>query len=85
MADPNATTWTPEELAALPQTEKVFDAPKLHINQHEWLQRGYMIEDNCKTPKADCVTAGIPIPTGSLLIKTEKGYDLVNEVTRQRI
>jgi hypothetical protein len=39
-----------------------------------------MIHDACIISKPTCVNAGIPIPPGSLLIKTKQGtYDLVNE------
>lgn len=74
-----APTYTDAELAALPQTAKVFDAPKLVTSEHEWLQEGYMITDNCQPKKATCVNAGIPIPNGKTLVKTKGGYDLIDE------
>lgn len=76
--------YTEEELNALPQTSAVFDKPKLVVNEHEWVQRGYMIEDVCNPSKATCEHVGIPIPFGRLLIKTKGGYDLVDEVTRKK-
>jgi hypothetical protein len=75
--------FTEDELAALPQTEQVFEAPELVVNTHDWIQRGYIIEDNCQPHQVTCVAAGIPIGVGNLLIKDKGGYRLVNEVTRQ--
>jgi hypothetical protein len=84
MPESTATEWSDEEIQALPQTTQVFDAPKLQTNEHDWVQEGYMIHDACRIPKPTCVNAGIPIPSGSLLIKTKTGgYDLVDEVTRK--
>jgi hypothetical protein len=84
MSDDKSQEWTEEELANLPQTTQVFDAPKLVINEHEWVQEGYMIHDNCLLSKPTCVNVGIPIPPGKLLIKTKQGtYDLVEETDRE--
>jgi hypothetical protein len=84
MSDPNSTEWTEEEVKTLPQTTQVFDAPKLVIKEHAWVQEGYMIRDACIISKPTCVNAGIPIPPGSLLIKTKQGtYDLVDETDRE--
>lgn len=77
------TEYTPEELASLPQTTAVFDQPKLVIDEHEWVQRGYMIEDNCRPKRANCLAIGAPIPTGKLLIKEKGRYKLVSEITRK--
>lgn len=85
MADPNSTEYTPDELAALPQTTQVFEAPKLKIKDHEWLQRGQMIEDNCNPQRMDCVNAGIPIPFGKMLVKVKGAYDLVPEPTPKSV
>jgi hypothetical protein len=63
----------------LPQTEQVFDAPELVINQHEWIQQGYYITDVCSPKKLDCYTGGIPIPYGKMLIRKDGRYDLTDE------
>lgn len=73
---------TPVEEPA-PQTTTVFTQPQLVINDHDWIQRGYMIEHNCHTMMPHCENVGIPIPSGTLLIKDEQGYRLVDEITRQ--
>lgn len=80
-----STEYTPEELAALPQTETVFDQPQLHFEAHKWQQEGYFITDVCSVARADCHPGGIPIPNGSMLIRDEKGYRLVDEQTRQSV
>jgi hypothetical protein len=80
-----STEYTPEELAALPQTETVFDRPALEFDSHEWQQEGYFITDVCKTVRPDCHPGGIPIPSGSLLVKDAKGYRLVDEITKQSV
>jgi hypothetical protein len=80
MSDPYSSEWSEEEIATLPQTEKVFEAPKLTANEHEWQQQGYIISDNCQPKRANCPHVGIPIPSGKLLIKNKNGgYELVNE------
>lgn len=71
--------WTDEELANLPQTTKVFDAPKLDMNSHQWQQQGYMLTDICAPSRPDCQHVGIPIPAGKTLIKIGGKYDLVDE------
>lgn len=75
--------YTPEELAALPQTDAVFDLPPLQGNEHDWQQQGYMLSDACNPSKPTCVNVGIPIKSGSLLIKDRRGYHLVDELTRK--
>lgn len=61
----------------LPQTETVFDQPKLAIDDHTWLQQGGYIIEQCHNG------LGIPIPSGSMLVKEEGRYKLVDEITRQ--
>lgn len=79
-SDPYSTEYTEEELANLPQTEQVFEAPALIIDQHEWRQEGYMITDICNPSRPDCQHVGIPIPSGKMLIKDKKGrYALISE------
>ena len=70
-------TWTQEEIDALPQTETVFDQPNLEFDKHEWVQQGYTAIDQC------CGHPPVSLPFGSLLIKKEGRYQLVDEVTRQ--
>jgi hypothetical protein len=70
-------TYTDEELAHLPQTETVFDQPALDINAHQWIQRGYIAEDQC------CGHPPITLPNGTMLIKEEGGYKIVDELTRK--
>lgn len=82
MSNPHSTDWTPEELAALPQTENVFDKPALNFDEHQWLQQGYELTDNCPIKTAACHTGNIPLPSGQMLIKDAKGYRLVDELTR---
>ncbi len=61
-------------------TTMVFNRDDLVVNDHEWQQQGYMITDVCNPSTPMCHHVGIPIPSGKLLIKTEKGeYDLVDE------
>lgn len=57
----------------LPQLETVFDQPRLVIDEHEWIQQGYHIIEQCHDHK------GIPIPVGKLLIKHDGRYELVDE------
>lgn len=72
-------SYTPEELESLPQTPTVFDRPSLAFDEHDWVQEGYMIRDNCSLPKMTCEPVGIPIPSGKTLVKVEGAYDLVDE------
>lgn len=76
-------SWTEEELAALPQTQAIFEQQPMVVNDHEWLQEGYMMRDNCHPATINCVNAGIPIPQQKLLVKDQKGYHLVDEITRK--
>jgi hypothetical protein len=81
MSKPTDTT----EQAA--KTETIFDPPQLNTSEHEWLQQGYMITDNCKSKKPTCHHGGIPIGSGKMLFKDDKGnYDIKDEtdVTRRR-
>lgn len=71
--------YTEDELVHLPQTVTVFDQPELKVNEHDWVQQGYFITDCCNPKKPTCHSGGIPIPSGKVLIKTERGYDLRNE------
>lgn len=72
--------WTKDELEALPQTDTIFNVPALVVDQHSWVQEGYMIHDRCQPSTPTCVHAGIPIPSGKLLIKKGDSYDLIDEV-----
>lgn len=65
--------WTDEELQTLPQTTTVMNPPRLVIDEHEWLQQGYTIIDQC------CDGQAIAIPSGTMLIKKDGRYDLVSE------
>lgn len=61
-------------------TDMVFNQPQLITNDHDWVQRGYMIEDACNPSRPECHNGGIPIPSGKLLVKDQKGgYDLIDE------
>lgn len=71
--------YTNEELESLPQTSTVFNRPALHFDSHEWVQQGYMIQDNCRPRTPNCEAVGIPIPSGKLLIKIDGRYELVDE------
>lgn len=75
----DGTKWEPEEIEALPATDTVFEAPKMKFSDHTWVQEGYQIIDTCPA----CPRYGVPIPYGQMLIKDEKGYRLVDEITRQ--
>ena len=76
---PDPNNWTNEELATIPQTDQVFEKPHMKLNDHTWIQEGYTIIDTCPA----CPRYGIPIPQGHMLVKDEKGYRLVNEITRK--
>lgn len=79
--------YTEEELAKLPQTQQIFNRPDMAFDDHEWRQQGYMVTDICSPARPDCHHVGIPIPTGTLLIKTANGYQLTDETdstARQR-
>lgn len=69
--------YTEEELQALPQTTTVFAQPGLNIDEHVWLQEGYRIIEQCHNNQA------IPIPSGTMLMKKEGRYTLVDEITRK--
>jgi len=75
-----STKYSEDELAALPQTDKVFDRPAMDFQSHDWMQQNYMITDNCQPHRADCHNVGIPIPSGKTLIKKDGRYDLVDEL-----
>jgi hypothetical protein len=72
--------YTEEELAALPQTETVFEPQQLVFDDHKWLQQGYHLTDVCSPQTAACHTGGIPIPNGKMLVKQGEKYALVNEM-----
>lgn len=80
---PQPTTYTDDELAGLPQTSQVFEAPNLIFDAHQWRQEGYELHDACSPSTATCVSVGIPIPSGKLLVKKGGGYDLIDETIRQ--
>lgn len=75
-------SWTEEEIAALPQTDTVFDQPKLVVNEHEWLQSGYMMTDNCSPARMNCINAGIPLPNGKMIVKEKGAYKIVDEMRK---
>ena len=77
-------SYTEEELAQLPSTDMIFDAPYLDMNQHDWQQTGYMLTDVCNPHSIGCQHVGIPIPSGKLLSKDAGGYKLIDEVTRRQ-
>jgi len=81
--DPYSSTYTEEELASLPQTPHVFDAPELVGNDHEWVQEGYFITDACDPKTPGCHAGGLPIGGGNLLIKEKGVYRIVDELTRK--
>ncbi len=74
------TDYTPDELAQLPQTDMVFDQPALDFDAHVWQQSGYTLEDRCG---GGCLSQGIPIKSGTMLIKENGKYKLVDEMTRR--
>ena len=71
--------YSEDEIENLPQTDTVFDRPKLEFDHHEWVQEGYMVRDVCNPGGISCENVGIPIPSGKLLVKTDGRYDLVDE------
>ena len=79
---PNSTDWSDDELQHLPQTTAVFDQPPLVIDNHKWIQQGYLITDNCQPKRPDCPNAGIPIPPGKTLVEKGGKHDLVPEGSR---
>jgi hypothetical protein len=58
-----------------PRTEQVFNAPKLDFDNHQWIQMGYEIIDNCP----NCPKQGIAIPSGKMLVKKDGRYDIIDE------
>jgi hypothetical protein len=72
-------SFTEEELAALPSTSTIFDRPTLEFDSHDWVQQGYTLTDTCNPHTSACEPAGIPIPSGKLLIKKDGRYDLIDE------
>ena len=73
--DPDAKPTTQE-----PQSTAVMTPAPSNLDGHEWIQRGYTIEDVCKNCPIGNV--GINIASGQLLIKENGHYKLVDEVTR---
>lgn len=76
--DPHSTSYTKEELAALPQTTMVFKQPEMVFDQHTWVQQGYFVIDMC----AGCPRRGIPIPAGKTLVKEGGKYKLIDELSQ---
>lgn len=70
---------TDQDIESIPQTTKVFEAPSLIFDQHDWRQEGYMITDVCSPSRPDCHRVGIPIPSGKVLVKKGGRYDLRDE------
>lgn len=58
-----------------PQTQQVFDVPKLDFDSHKWVQRGYKIYDECE----GCVNQAVPIPVGKMLIRERGKYQIIDE------
>jgi hypothetical protein len=63
------------EPSKYPQTQQVFNVPKLDFDSHTWVQRGYKIYDECE----GCVNQAVPIPIGKMLIRKGDRYDIVDE------
>lgn len=57
----------------MPQTTTVFDPTPMKADEHDWMQRGYMIMDACQPSRPECHNGGIPIKPGQLLVKDAKG------------
>lgn len=67
-------TYTEEELNQLPQTQAVFNQPKLEFDNHTWIQQGYQAFDQC------CGHPPVTLPSGKTLIRKDGHYDLVDEL-----
>lgn len=74
----NPEPYTDDELAGLPSTTTVFEVPKINLNDHQLIQEGYKVRDVCPSHPETAFN----IPNGQMLIKDEKGYRLVDEITR---
>lgn len=74
-----ATTYTPDEVAKLPQTAQVFDKPNLVFDDHKWQQEGAHITDVCSPSRVDCLHVGIPVPEGKTLELVAGKYRFVSE------
>lgn len=72
-----ASTYTPDEIQALPQVDKVFDRPALVFDNHDWIQEGSYITDVCSPARLDCEHVGIPVPDGKTLEKIDGKYRFV--------
>lgn len=66
-------SYTDEELANLPQTTHIFEAPEVNLDEHELIQQGYTVTDRCHG-------VSFNIPSGKTLIKDGGKYKLVNEL-----
>jgi hypothetical protein len=66
-------SYTDEELAALPQTNQVFDAPEVNLDEHQLVQSGYMVTDVCHS-------TSFSIPSGKTLVRKDGKYSFVNEL-----
>ena len=73
------TESSKDEVTTLPQTTTVFNQPPLVMDDHDWIQQGYYLSDNCNPQRPDCLNTGIPIPPGKTLVKQGGKYDLVPE------
>lgn len=58
-----------------PQTEQVFDKPKVDFDHHDWRQEGYQIIDSCP----NCPEQAVSIPYGKMLVKKGGRYQIVDE------
>lgn len=74
-----ATKYTPDEVKALPQVDKVFDRPGLVFDDHDWQQEGSFITDICNPARPDCHHVGIPVPAGKMLMIVDGKYRFVTE------
>ena len=59
----------------IPQTQQVFNPPRLNFQGHTWIQQGYEIIDSCPS----CPRQGVPIPSGKMLIRERGEYKLIDE------
>lgn len=71
--------WTEDELAALPQIDRVFDRPVMNFDDHKWLQQGSYITDVCSPARPDCHFVGIPVPDGKMLEIVNGKYRFITE------
>lgn len=67
-----------EKVENWPQTEQVFELPKVDFQKHKWVQKGYEIIDSCD----GCLRQGIPIPYGKMLVKEGGKYKIIDETSR---